>query len=81
MSMLPIASMSTVRHHARGLLGRFRPQIVVMLMLYAGASAAALVNPWIVGQFVQHAVDKTLTASTISHLTMALGGARLSNTI
>ena len=81
MTMLPIASMPTVRRHARELLSRFRPQIVVMLALYAGASAAALVSPWIVGQFVQRAVDGTLTSTTIAHLTLGLLGASLTNTV
>ncbi|MBU6232733.1 MAG: ABC transporter ATP-binding protein/permease [Acidobacteria bacterium] len=80
MSLLPIASPAAVRRHAARLARRFRTDIAKMLALYAGASAAALVGPWVVGQFVEHALHHTLTTSVISHLTLTLVLSSLCNT-
>jgi ABC-type multidrug transport system fused ATPase/permease subunit len=81
MSLLPIASPAIVRRHAANLAKRFRPDIAAMLTLYAGASAAALVGPWIVGQFVEHALHHSLTPSIIARLTLTLVVSSLSNTV
>ena len=81
MSLLPIASPAIVRRHAANLAKRFRPDIATMLALYAGASAAALVGPWIVGQFVEHALHHSLTPSIIARLTLTLVVSSLSNTV
>ena len=81
MSLLPISSPVAVRRHAIHLTKRFRPDIFQMLALYAGASAAALVGPWVVGQLVEHALDHSLTPSIITELTASLILSSLGNTV
>ena len=81
MSALPIATTPVVRKHAKELLRRFKKPAIGMLVLYAGASAAALLAPFIIGQFVQKASTNSLTSRTVLWLVGGLLLASLTNTV
>ena len=80
MSALPIATPTQARKYAKSLLLRFKKPAIGMLALYGGASAAALMAPFIIGQFVQKASTKSLTSHTVLWLVVALLLASLTNT-
>ncbi len=66
---LPIADKATVRAAARIMITRHRGPLAYMLTLYALASVAALVAPWIIGRITDYAIQPHgLTNQRINYL-------------
>lgn len=49
---LPVATLATVRAHARALVRHHRRELAVVLLWHAAAALAALTAPWVIGQLV-----------------------------
>src|SRR5271168_1238655 len=71
---LPIADKFTVRAQARIMVRRHRRELIIMLTLYALASVASLVAPYVIGVIVNDATAKKdqLTNHNISALVLVL---------
>lgn len=50
---LPVATLATVRAHARALVRHHRRELAVVLLWHAAAALAALTAPWVIGQLVE----------------------------
>jgi ABC-type multidrug transport system fused ATPase/permease subunit len=70
---LPVATSVQVRRYALGLARRHRAELVVMILLHAGAAIAGLGLPWLVGLLVQSVKDGT-TLTTVDKVALAIVG-------
>lgn len=68
MNLLPIASATQVRAHARRLAGDVRGELTRMLVLYGLAAAAGLAGPWVLGDLVNSLTAHHLTTGRVDAL-------------
>lgn len=66
MTSLPVASPQETRRHAWRIVVTQRRSLIVVVLLYAVATSAALIGPWTIGRLVNHAVAGTLRAASIT---------------
>jgi ABC-type multidrug transport system fused ATPase/permease subunit len=71
--ILPIATGAQVRAHAWKVLGRRRREFAVVIALYAAATIAGLVPPWLLGSIVTDVQDGT----TAGRIDLLAGGIAL----
>ena len=79
-SALPVASPSTVRAYAAGLVRRHPRTLALALLLYALAATAGLVAPRLLGDLVEQVQGGT-TTSYVDTVALVLAGAVLAQTL
>ncbi|MFF5173824.1 ABC transporter ATP-binding protein [Micromonospora sp. NPDC000089] len=73
MSGLPVADRPAVRGALRGLIGRHRGSVAVVLVLQGAAAIAGLAPPWLLGRIVDRVTAGTDVA-TVDRLALAIAG-------